>query len=206
LLFGGLSRLGWMIVRFPFVILGSAIAFFASPRKYTLESFDDWEQYAPDRAIVRAVAYPIVWASGGTWAATSRVADHLLGMAPLATTRQIYLLWCYAFLGVGILAKGPPGFAVFGIVAALYVVLTNRWRDLYNGRFEIKRGLLLMIVVFLPWHIGMYLKSGVQFINEYVFTHVLNRAAAGVDNSPGTLANIAGAHGGYAGIIGHGMW
>ncbi len=206
LLFGGLSRLGWMIVRFPFVILGSAIAFFASPKKYTLESFDDWDQYAPDRAIVRAVAFPIVWASGGNWAATSRVADHLLGMAPLATTRQIYLLWCYAFLGVGILAKGPPGFAVFGIVAALYVVLTNRWRDLYNGRFEIKRGLLLMIVVFLPWHIGMYLKSGVQFINEYVFTHVLNRAAAGVDNSPGTLANIAGAHGGYAGIIGHGMW
>ena len=206
LLFGGLSRLGWMIVRFPFVIIGSAIAFFASPRKYSLESFDDWEVYAPDRAIVRVLAYPVVWANGGDWAATARVADHVLGMAPLATMRQIYLLWAYAFLGVGILAKGPPGLAVFGIIAALYVVLLNRWRDLYNGRFEIKRGLLLMIVVFLPWHIGMYLKSGAQFINEYVFTHVFNRAAAGVDNSPGTLANIAGAQGGYAGIIGHGMW
>jgi 4-amino-4-deoxy-L-arabinose transferase-like glycosyltransferase len=206
LLFGGLSRLGWMIVRFPFVIIGSAIAFFASPKKHTLESFDDWEHYAPDRAIVRGLAFPVVWANGRDWAATARVADHILGMAPLSTMRQIYMLWAYAFLGVGILAKGPPGLAVFGLVAALYVVLLNKWRDLYNGHFEIKRGLLLMIVVFLPWHIGMYLKSGVQFINEYVFTHVLNRAAAGVDNSPGTLANIAGAQGGYAGIIGHGMW
>lgn len=206
LLFGGLSRLGWMIVRFPFVIIGSAIAFFASAKRYSLASFDDWETYAPDRAIVRTLAYPVVWASGGDWAATARVADHVLGMAPIATMRQVYLLWSYAFLGVGILAKGPPGLAVFCIIAALYIVLLDRWRDLYNGRFEIKRGLLLMIVVFLPWHIGMYLKSGAQFINEYVFTHVLNRAAAGVDNSPGTLANIAGAQGGYAGIIGHGMW
>jgi 4-amino-4-deoxy-L-arabinose transferase-like glycosyltransferase len=199
LLFGGLSRVGWMIVRFPFVIIGSAIAFFASRRKYSLESFDDWETYAPDRALVRAIAYPIVWASGRNWAATSAVADHVLRMAPIATMRQVYLLWAYAFLGIGILAKGPPGFAVFGIVAALYVVLLHRWRDLYNGKFEIKRGLLLVIVVFLPWHLGMYLRSGVQFINEYVFIHVLNRAAVGVDNSPGTFNY-------YTDQIGHGMW
>jgi 4-amino-4-deoxy-L-arabinose transferase-like glycosyltransferase len=199
LLFGGLSRLGWMIVRFPFVIIGSAIAFFASSKKHTLESFDDWETYAPDRALVRGISFPVVWAGGGDWAATSRVADHVLGMAPITTMRQVYLLWCFAFLGVGILAKGPPGFAVFGLVAALYVLLFNRWRDLYNGKFEIKRGILLMTVVFLPWHIGMYLKSGAQFINEYVFTHVFNRATVGVDNSPGTFNY-------YTDQIGHGMW
>jgi 4-amino-4-deoxy-L-arabinose transferase-like glycosyltransferase len=206
LLFGGLSRVGWMIVRFPAVIIGSAIAFFAAPKKYTLESFDDWDTYAPDRAIVRAVSYPVIWANGGTWAATARVADHVLGMAPLTSMRQIYLLWCYAFLGVSVLAKGPPAVAVFGLVAVFHVVLLNRWRALYNGHFEIKRGLLLMIVVFLPWHIGMYLKEGVRFIDEYLFTHILNRAAVGVDNSPGTFATLATGGGGYTTVLGHGMW
>ncbi|HEU4613471.1 MAG TPA: hypothetical protein VFS15_15375, partial [Kofleriaceae bacterium] len=205
LLFGGLSRVGWMVVRFPFVIIGSAIAFFAARKKHTLEAFDDWEHYAPDRALVRAISYPIIWARGGDWAATASVADHLLGMAPIKTMRQVYLLWCYAFLGVSVLAKGPPAIAVFGLVAVFHVVLLNRWRDLYNGHFEIKRGLLLMIVVFLPWHIGMYLKEGVRFVDEYLFTHILNRAAVGVDNSPGTFANLPSNYGGYASVIGHGM-
>jgi hypothetical protein len=56
-----------------------------------------------------------------------------------------------------------------------------------------------MLVIFLPWHIAMYLREGVRFIDEYVFTHVLNRAAVGVDNSPGTF-------GYYTSQIGHGMW
>jgi 4-amino-4-deoxy-L-arabinose transferase-like glycosyltransferase len=205
LLFGGLSRTGWMIVRFPFVIIGSAIAFFAAPNKHSLEAFDGWERYAPDRALVRAIAYPIVWASGGRWADTARVADHLLGITPLTTMRQVYLLWCYTFLGISVLAKGPPAIAVFGLVAVFHVVLLSRWRDLYNGRFEIKRGLLVMIVVFLPWHIGMYLKEGVRFVDEYLFTHILNRAAVGVDNSPGTFATLQTGGGGYTSVIGHGM-
>jgi 4-amino-4-deoxy-L-arabinose transferase-like glycosyltransferase len=206
LMFGGLSRVGWMIVRFPAVIIGSAIAFFASPKKHTLEAFDDWEVYAPDRFLVRGLSFPIVWANGGNWAATARVADHILGMAPITQMRQVYLLWCYAFLGISVLAKGPPAVAVFGLVAVFHVVLLNRWRDLYNGHFEIKRGLLLMIVVFLPWHVGMYLKEGVRFIDEYVFTHILNRAAVGVDNSPGTFATLQTGGGGYTTVLGHGMW
>ena len=45
----------------------------------------------------------------------------------------------------------------------------------------------------------MYLKDGVRFIDEYLFTHILNRAAVGVDNSPGTFEY-------YTSQIGHGMW
>ncbi len=132
--------------------------------------------------------------------------DRLLGMARLTTMRQVYLLWCYTFLGVRILAKGPPGLAVFGVVAVLYIALLHRWRDLYNGMFEIKRALLLVTVVFLPWHVAMYLKTGAKWLNEYLFFHILSRGSSGVDNSHGTFAMIEGVSGGYAGIIGHGMW
>ena len=197
LLFGGLSRVGWMIVRFPFVIIGSAIAFFAAPNKYTLESFDHWEKYAPDRALIHGIVWLLAKGLGASWN-IDIVTERLLGMQRLSTMRQVYLLWCYAFLGVSVLAKGPPAIAVFALVAFFHVLLLNRWKDLYLGKFEIKRGLLLMIVVFMPWHIGMYLKEGVRFVDEYLFTHILNRAAVGVDNSPGTFAY-------YTDQIGHGM-
>ncbi len=202
LLFGGLSRTGWMIVRFPFVIQGALTQLVidaVKKRPISMATLDRWDEVALDRQIVRVIAFPIVWAFGGSWDRTQAVAERVIGMSPLTSMRQVYLLWCYAFLGISILAKGPPGVAVVGLVGVLYVVLLGRWRDLYEGRFEIKRGVLLAVVIFLPWHIGMYLKEGLRFIDEYLMTHILNRAAVGVDNSPGSF-------GYYTGVIGHGMW
>jgi 4-amino-4-deoxy-L-arabinose transferase-like glycosyltransferase len=148
---------------------------------------------------VRALAFPVVWAFGGTWESTIGVADKLLGMAPLTTMRQVYMLWAYSLLGVSILAKGPPGVTVVVAVAFFYVALLGKWRDFYDGKFELKRGLLLMVAVFLPWHLAMWLKEGVRFIDEYLFTHILNRAAADPDKSLGTFEY-------YTSQIGHGMW
>src|SRR5262249_42706888 len=134
-----------------------------------------------------------------SWDEAGRIADHLLAMSPLTTMRQLYLLGCYSMLGISVLAKGPPGLAVVGAVRVLYVVVNHQWRALYDGAFELKRGVLLMVATFLPWHIAMCLKDGLRFIDEYVFTHVLNRAAIGVDNSVGTFEY-------YVSQIGHGMW
>ncbi|HEX2685782.1 MAG TPA: glycosyltransferase family 39 protein [Kofleriaceae bacterium] len=133
------------------------------------------------------------------WTDSGAITNHLLAMSPLTTMRQLYLLGCYALLGISILAKGPPGLAVVGAVGVFYLVLTQRWHALYEGAFELKRGLLVMIVSFLPWHLAMYLKDGLRFIDEYLFTHILNRATVGVDNSPGTFEY-------YTSQIGHGMW
>lgn len=200
---GGLTRPGWMIVRFPFVILGSLIAVID---KRSFDAIDRWDDYAPDRYLLRGLSFPIVWALGYDWAYTEHVADHLLRMKRITTMRQIYMLWCYAFLGISVLAKGPPGIGVFGLVAVFHVLLLGRWRALYEGDFEIKRGILLMLVVFMPWHIGMYLKEGVRFIDEYLMMHILNRAAVGVDNSPGTFATLQTGGGGYSTVLGVGMW
>src|SRR6185436_4351181 len=133
------------------------------------------------------------------WNDASSIADQMLAMDPITTMRQLYLLGCYSLLGISVLAKGPPGLAVVGAVGVFHIVLLHRWRALYGGAFELKRGLLLMIATFVPWHIAMCLKDGLRFIDEYVFTHVLNRAAIGVDNSVGTFEY-------YSSQIGQGMW
>jgi hypothetical protein len=128
-------------------------------------------------------------------------------MAPITTMRQVYLLACYFLLGVSILAKGPPGLTVVAGVGAFHVILTWKWRSLYEGAFDIKRGLLMISAVAVPWHLAMWLKDGVQFIEQYIFQHILNRAGDGsVDKSLGTFAHLINTSQGYTTQIGHGMW
>jgi 4-amino-4-deoxy-L-arabinose transferase-like glycosyltransferase len=133
------------------------------------------------------------------WAGTQRLADRLLGMAPITTMRQLFLLGCYFLLGVSVLAKGPPGLAVVALVGLLHLVCFWRWRALWDGGYELKRGLVLIFAVAFFWHVAMWLKEGPRFVQEYWQVHILNRAAAGVDNSPGTFEY-------YTDQIGHGMW
>ena len=201
LLFAGMWPSGWMIVRFVPVVVGSIIAMVTAAirGRKVWPAVDDWDRYAPDRFVLRIIVFPVAWAQGGGWLETNAIATRLLDMKPITTMRQVYLLWCYAFLGISILDKGPPGLGVVGLVGIAYVVLFGKWRALYDGAFELKRGLMLMIVIFLPWHIGMYLKEGPNFVNEYLMTHILNRAAGDPDKSLGTFEF-------YTSQIGHGMW
>ena len=218
----GLSRNGWLVLRLPLLLIGGIIAAIVNeplPRRAPGQSrwshlvehvLRPWDRHAPDRYAIRAIAVVALWPGraalgyapnrlGDAWRATATVADHALAMAPITTMRQLYLLGCYSLLGVSVLAKGPPGLAVVGAVGVFHVVLLHRWQAFYDGAFELKRGLLLMIATFLPWHVAMYLKDGLRFVDEYLFTHILNRAAVGVDNSPGTFEY-------YTSQVGHGMW
>jgi 4-amino-4-deoxy-L-arabinose transferase-like glycosyltransferase len=203
----GLSRDGWLTFRLPFVLIGGVIAAIVNepmPERRPGQSlwrhvFDDimtpWERHSVDRYIIRGLAFPFVL----RWDATSPVADRVLCMQPLTTMRQLYMLGCYFLLGVSLLAKGPPGFTVVALVGFFHLVAMHRWRALYEGAYEIKRGLILMAVVAVPWHVAMWLKEGLRFVDEYIYTHILNRAGAGVDNSVGTFEY-------YTNQIGHGMW
>lgn len=138
-------------------------------------------------------------APGQGWLAT------LLGARRLTTMRQVYLLWCFTFLGISILGKGPAALGIFGVVGFFYVLILGKWRAIVEGEFEIKRGLALMLAITVPWHLGMYLKEGLRFINEYFITHLWARAALGVDNEKGTfnynLAQIGNGMFLWAGLV-----
>ena len=125
--------------------------------------------------------------------------QRLFGLARISTMRQVYMLWFYAFLAISILGKGLPALGIIGIVNLFYVLLLNRWRDLWDGRYELKRGLFLMTAIAVPWHLAMYLKAGPIFIREYFITHLFNRAAVGVFGERGTFDF-------YLGQLGYGMF
>ena len=198
----------WRLVRLPLILPGAAIAAFAGAPAPPLRRAptwwrhlqDDllarWERYGLDRYAIRALVWPVM----RDWAETDAVAEHALRLQPIASMRQLYLIGCYSLLGIGVLAKGPPGLAVVGAVGILWVVVLGKWRELYEGAFELKRGIALMVVTCLPWHIAMFLVEGVRYVQEYFYTHLLDRAAVGsVDNSFGTFEH-------YTQQLGLGMW
>jgi len=114
-------------------------------------------------------------------------ARHVTRVAPLRRTGQVYMLWFWAFVGISVLGKGVPGFGLVGVCAAIYVVFFARWRALWDGGFEVKRGVVLLLITVLPWHLAMWMRDGQKFIQEWVFMHNLNRVAVGVHGDRGTF-------------------
>jgi 4-amino-4-deoxy-L-arabinose transferase-like glycosyltransferase len=120
-------------------------------------------------------------------------------MLPLEREGQIHMMWFWSLLGVSVLAKGPPAVAVAGFACAGYVILLGKWRDLLDGKYEIKRGIILFLVIAVPWHVVMWLREGDAFISEYIQTHLLSRASAAELGSKGTFEY-------YLPQIGYGMF
>jgi len=138
------------------------------------------------------LSYPIagvLLAAGGPrdWPDALARARRIGDVAPLRRTGQVYLIWFWAFIGVSVLGKGIPGLGIAGVCCAAFVLFQNKWRELGAGRFELKRGVVLLAITILPWHVAMWLRDGPHFISEWIFTHNLNRAAAGVHGDRGTF-------------------
>ncbi len=196
-------------LRLPFLVLGVLIAAArgALPREargsLAHDVLDPADRHAPDRLLLRALATPFQWAGGGSWRQAWRDADahasSLLQLRPLTRTRQLYLLWCYAFLGLSVLGKGLPALGIFGVIGLCHVALTRQWRALWRGDFELKRGFVVMALIAVPWHQAMFLKEGAAFVREYFITHLINRAAVGVFGERGTFEF-------YLSQLGYGMW
>lgn len=118
-------------------------------------------------------------------------------LTPTRYARQVYMYWFYTLLAVSVLAKGLPGLGLAGLVCFFYLLLTGHWRLL--GQVEIPKGILLCVLIVVPWHLAMVLKDGRNFLRDYFVNHLWRRAAVGVHGERGTF-NF------FASQIGIGMW
>jgi 4-amino-4-deoxy-L-arabinose transferase-like glycosyltransferase len=106
-------------------------------------------------------------------------------LAPTRHARQVYMYWFYMLVAVSVLAKGLPAIGLAGVICFFYLLLTGQWRLL--GKLEIPRGILICLLVAVPWHLAMTLKDGRPFLRDYFITHLWRRAAFGVHGERGTF-------------------
>jgi 4-amino-4-deoxy-L-arabinose transferase-like glycosyltransferase len=88
--------------------------------------------------------------------------------------RRIYYLGAWFFAAIATMGKGPLGFVLPMVCGFAYVASKKRWSELL--RFELLSGLLLILVVGLPWYVAMYVRHGSPFTDRLIFHDMFNRA------------------------------
>ena len=88
--------------------------------------------------------------------------------------KRAYWWLFYAFVGLGFLAKGILGLAIPVTIIFIYNLITKTVKDIFKP-INILPGLLLFLLIALPWHLAMYKEYGYQFIREYFLLHHFGR-------------------------------
>jgi len=118
----------------------------------------------------------------------------LLGLAGLVwmlrkerRAQQLGMFGFYLFCSLAWMAKGIPGFALPGIIAAFYLFATARWSLLLSGQLRIGAGILTIAVTGLPWYVAMYGRLGPFFTDRLLIHDHINRLASGVHGDTGSI-------------------
>lgn len=86
-----------------------------------------------------------------------------------------YFWWLfYIFSGLAVMAKGIPGFIIpFGVM--FFVTLFNKtFKQCFKITYMVP-GIILFLLIVLPWHIIMLNQYDPLFFNEYIMKHHINR-------------------------------
>ncbi|MCB4792718.1 MAG: glycosyltransferase family 39 protein [Elusimicrobia bacterium] len=76
---------------------------------------------------------------------------------------QSYYLMGF-FAGLAVMTRQIPGLFILAVIFA-YIFLLKEFSILKNIHFY--GGIILSFIVFMPWHIAVYLKYGNEFISQY---------------------------------------
>lgn len=88
--------------------------------------------------------------------------------------KKFYWWAFYLFAALAVMAKGVPGFVIpFGTVFFTSIV-TKKFKEIFKPIFIIP-GMLIFLLIVLPWHIVMLYKYNPLFYEEYIVKHHLHR-------------------------------
>ncbi|MDO8357494.1 MAG: glycosyltransferase family 39 protein [Nitrospirota bacterium] len=96
--------------------------------------------------------------------------------------------WIWVFyigMALATLTKGPVGFAVPLIVAALYLTWTRRWQDYWHKGFPLA-GMLVFILLAAPWYAAMLLVHGDAYATG-AKAHTIGRFLSPMEGHHGTI-------------------
>ena len=96
--------------------------------------------------------------------------------------------WIWAFyvgMALATLTKGPVGFAVPLIAAALYLTWTRRWREYWQNGVPLA-GMLLFILLAAPWYAAMFFVHGDAYASG-AKAHTIGRFLSPMEGHQGTV-------------------
>ncbi len=83
------------------------------------------------------------------------------------------LILAYAALGFGVLAKGPVAIALPGLIMLSFLLLMGRFQDVM--KFRPFWGLALILLIALPWYIGVGVLTDGEWLKGFLLHHNIDR-------------------------------
>ena len=92
-----------------------------------------------------------------------------------------YFWWLfYLFSGLAVMAKGIPGFVVpFGSMFFI-AIFSKKFKEIFRPQYFLV-GIIIFLLITLPWHIAMLEMHDPLFFNEYIMKHHIERFLGGND-------------------------
>lgn len=93
------------------------------------------------------------------------------------TDRAAYIRWAYVAMALGFLTKGPVAVVIPAAVSLMFYLSTGRgaawWRAVLDWR-----GILLFLILALPWYALEYAREGQAFIDGFFLKNNVGRFSA----------------------------
>jgi 4-amino-4-deoxy-L-arabinose transferase-like glycosyltransferase len=131
------------------------------------------------RIYYQPFAQGLLWSAGLAWL--------IVNIKRARNASTLAMFGFYLFCSYAWMAKGIPGFALPGLIAALYLLATKRFPLLYAGRMRVGMGVLTIAVTGLPWYVAMYGRLGPFFTDRLLIHDHINRLASGVHGDTGSI-------------------
>jgi len=108
----------------------------------------------------------------GKAAVTDMTLSFCLMVALLSFIEKKYLRF-YIFAALAFVTKGPIGLFFPGAIVFLYLMVTNRWKEL--SKMSVVPGILLFTAVAAPWYLLMIHFHGAAFVDTFLGFHNVTR-------------------------------
>lgn len=81
----------------------------------------------------------------------------------------------YLAMALGFMIKGPPAIIIPGVVLLIFILATGRREALF--KMHVGQGLIILLLVIVPWFATMLFLHGAEFKNHIVGAEIKNRLA-----------------------------
>lgn len=85
--------------------------------------------------------------------------------------KKYFWLLTYIFSALAVMAKGIPGLAIPVIIIAISTIIFKTYKE----TFKYSWGILIFLLITLPWHLIMIKLHGSLFVDEYIIKHHIMR-------------------------------
>ena len=116
-------------------------------------------------------------------AATVTAAVGLVALRLLGIAGRLSIVFAAPFAGLAVLAKGPLGLLLPGLVVGGYLLVTREWRWLRELLSPLAVG--AFVVVAAPWYAAIFLDQGRHFLDVFILDHNVQRFTSTIHKHPG---------------------